>query len=837
MNRLCFVLIAEAEKLVDLVSVQKRGPLFKGKARGRRKSAYTWYVSIFRRLSNAVIGQEDRFRMGTNLTILLSILFLGGCGGEGGASDTDLINENSAPVANAGPDQQVTTGSLVTLDGSGSTDADGDLLAYSWIFLAKPAGSSAALSDLTGARSTFTADLAGNYLLSLVVDDGRVQSQADTVTITAAAQNSAPVANAGQNQHTATGSLVTLDGSGSTDADGDLLAYSWILLAKPAGSAAALSDPTAARPTFIADLEGNYLLRLIVDDGRVQSQADTVTITAAAQNSAPVANAGQNQHTATGSLVTLDGSGSSDADGDVLAYSWTFLAKPAGSSAALSDPTAARPSFTADLEGNYLLRLVVDDGRVQSQADTVTVSSYSVENRAEDIIIDNGSAGTTAKGVWTPSGAPYPYGPNSLYSKEVNASYSFERPAAGVHDLYLWWTQESERGNAVQIEVYDTEVRLDTVFVNQRLDGGRWNWLGTYDFSGTARIVIISLDAQSTTCADAVRLVPITGVGPSVTLTFPASYHLQTSPDLIVSADARHLEKGWGVRFLLDAGAQVSDDYSPPYEAKFSGVSRAEHTIDARVIDDQGRVVAGPDAYSRVIQIGIGDYFVAMGDSITWGIGDNISSDDFSFDGRDRSIGYSPVLNDLLTGTRKFPHHFANEGVGSAGSAEGKAIVRTLVGKHPDAQIFLVQYGTNDSASWSKVPSGLGLWPGDSGYNKSYKDNMQQIINVIRGAGKEVYLAKIPITLGETSGGSRFATPETALRNQFVREYNEVVEELTLANHLAVSPPDFYAYFAGVNPVTGKYIYQEEFADNLHPNGLGYRAMARLWKEALFSDR
>jgi hypothetical protein len=49
---------------IYLISVQKRGFLFEGKARGRRKSgAYTWYVSIFRRLSNAAIGQKDRFQM------------------------------------------------------------------------------------------------------------------------------------------------------------------------------------------------------------------------------------------------------------------------------------------------------------------------------------------------------------------------------------------------------------------------------------------------------------------------------------------------------------------------------------------------------------------------------------------------------------------------------------------------------------------------------------------------------------------------------------------------------------------------------------------------------
>jgi hypothetical protein len=88
-------------------------------------------------------------------------------------------------VANAGPDRNVATGSLVTLDGSGSSDANGDTLTYGWSFASKPAGSTATLSSATAVNPTFTADMPGAYVLSLVVHDGTVGSAADTVTITA----------------------------------------------------------------------------------------------------------------------------------------------------------------------------------------------------------------------------------------------------------------------------------------------------------------------------------------------------------------------------------------------------------------------------------------------------------------------------------------------------------------------------------------------------------------------------------------------------------------------------------------------------------------------------
>jgi len=108
---------------------------------------------------------------------------LANCSSGGGGGNTA---DNTAPVAEAGPIQNVATESLVTLNGSGSTDANGDTLTYSWLFTSKPASSTATLSSATVSNPTFTADKDGSYVLSLVVNDGTVNSAADTVTITAA---------------------------------------------------------------------------------------------------------------------------------------------------------------------------------------------------------------------------------------------------------------------------------------------------------------------------------------------------------------------------------------------------------------------------------------------------------------------------------------------------------------------------------------------------------------------------------------------------------------------------------------------------------------------------
>lgn len=332
---------------------------------------------------------KHRLWLAGGLLILLSACGGGsdGCSGAfgslvGGSGLCDK-SPNKAPVANAGADQSVTlrTGLIVTLDGSRSIDPDGQTLSYEWSWLNRPANSQANLASALDVKAAFVPDVVGTYVASLVVSDGQARSPISTVSVVVSRNNSAPVASAGFDQNVVVGSTVTLNGSLSSDADSDPLSFTWTLINTPPGSAASnpITGFNSARPTFVADLPGNYVAQLVVNDGRVDSAPKVVTVTASLQNLPPVANAGPDQSVSlrgsTPVEVTLDGTDSFDPNpGDRITFQWTLSSQPTGSTLSLTNPNTSKPRFTPLIAGTYVASLVVtDSGLLSSTHDTVTV--------------------------------------------------------------------------------------------------------------------------------------------------------------------------------------------------------------------------------------------------------------------------------------------------------------------------------------------------------------------------------------------------------------------------------------------------------------------------------
>jgi len=88
---------------------------------------------------------------------------------------------NNTPTANAGTDTTVYIGELVTLNGTSSSDPDGDQITYSWM---QTSGNSVTLSISTASQPTFTPTAEGTYIFTLTVTDTGGLSSSDAVTVT-----------------------------------------------------------------------------------------------------------------------------------------------------------------------------------------------------------------------------------------------------------------------------------------------------------------------------------------------------------------------------------------------------------------------------------------------------------------------------------------------------------------------------------------------------------------------------------------------------------------------------------------------------------------------------
>ena len=281
-------------------------------------------------------------------------------------------------LADAGPDQTVREGDTVILDGSNSSYHN-FIIGYFW---QQTGGSlSVTLTDANTAKASFIAPIVGPEGTSLTFQltviyyyYGFIFSDTDTAIVNVVFVNDPPTADAGPDQNVDEETTVTLDGSNSFDPDDDIESYRW---KQVAGPSVTLSNPQAAKPTFLApnvSEDGTSLtFELTVTDVGGLKATDTTTVNVTGENDPPTADAGPDQNVDEETTVTLDGSNSFDPDDGIESYRWKQVAGP---SVSLSNPEAVQPSFLApnvEPDGvSFTFELTVADvGGLQSSDTTI----------------------------------------------------------------------------------------------------------------------------------------------------------------------------------------------------------------------------------------------------------------------------------------------------------------------------------------------------------------------------------------------------------------------------------------------------------------------------------
>jgi microcystin-dependent protein len=326
--------------------------------------------------------------------------------------DNSTFNDSDGVFA----ETSTNSGSTIILNGSPSSDADGDLISYEWTQIS---GTSTLISGtLTTEEITFdipTGSEGENIDIQLTVSSTNEQSQetkSDTSTATfivgdyttfngsssPTGENQAPIANAGVDQSITytpnTSFTIDLNGTSSTDSDLGTLSYQWDeITGILTSNGISISDANTSTPFVFFDgglpaeeSPINLEFRLIVTDngGLTDSDRSLVSLTADnTQNQPPIANAGVDETVTEGSTVTLDGSGSSDSDISTLSYQWTQIN---GISVTLNNSNTSVASFTApQVTQNETLtfRLTVTDSGGLSSTDDVVIT---VQEQAEVLV-------------------------------------------------------------------------------------------------------------------------------------------------------------------------------------------------------------------------------------------------------------------------------------------------------------------------------------------------------------------------------------------------------------------------------------------------------------------
>ena len=749
------------------------------------------------------------------------------------------------PTADAGLNRTVTEGDAVQLDGTGSQDLDGNIVSYQWV---QTGGPGVVLDETVPAQPSFTAPpVSGSsevlvFELTVTDDAGLTGSDQVSITVLPAGGGGSFIDDFSADT---TGDYTTLGGTGQMlyDAAGGRMR---LLIGDNIWLKFSHALPVSDRGVFEFDFlpvtkypkGGIFNLRLVQDadnyyevyntDGygagiirkvvngvevgvasfssgysqgvayhpvitfvsgmlSVEGFGNTLTLAGDAtplqissfdlylsQQDAyldninftdvvilpPTADAGLNRTVTEGDAVQLDGTGSQDLDGNIVSYQWV---QTGGPGVVLDETVPAQPSFTAPpVSGSsevLVFELTVTDDAGLTGSDQVSITVLPAGGGGS--FIDDFSTDTTGSydvlDIWTSGGT-------GVFFHDFNTMRARVLTGDNIGIRISRALLPASSAGTFQVDFQPTKkYPSGGTFVLRLLqDADNFFEIVNYDGYGPGYIrkVVNGVEVGSTSLG--------------------SGYSQKTNYHLVASFSSGTLTlEGFGSAVTLGGNAT---------ELVITGFDIELSQQDA-YLDN----LAYP--YPLVF-----DYYLAIGDSITEGYNDDILQDGF---------GYEPILESLLTQSSGYLNIVMNEGVGGDTSAQGLSRLPAVLLRHPQAKYVLIQYGTNDHT----IQDGLGLHPTDADYDGTFKDNMQQMIDMIVTAKKIPYLAKVPPLIYPYDS-----------ENTRLERFNQVVDELVSENGLGVVPPNLYCYFQA---------YPGLLTDSIHPDGTGYQAMAQLWMDSL----
>ncbi len=355
---------------------------------------------------------------------------------------------------------------------------------------------------------------------------------------------------------------------------------------------------------------------------------------------------------------------------------------------------------------------------------------------------------------------------------------------------------------------------------------------GSYDnfyaYGTSNDAIAITTPSRSVSASPQTATISITDEGG----TFKIPY-IQTSTTLAVAATVGStvLPAGGGVKFILNEGQgseQSLYDMSSPFTASFTGLAKGTYTLDAHVVNSSQVVQTGAGNQDTATNIGIGDIFTAIGDSITEGYygtdygatavtnwldapAGSLSADNRNFaqygpTSATYKKSWMPELNDELTTYYGYPVFIMNDGWGGYKATDYITLMGTAQWQNRQTALipnkWLLHLGVNDGIA--------GVTP------TNFQSQMQTIMNTLVS------------TYGAASSSIWLAKPSYS--NVYTYTENYLPNIVTLRNSNALGGgPDFWNYYLNHIALYG--------GDPVHPNTAGMTQMARLWAISIMSPK